>query len=48
MDNQTTQTTRTLLNVGVDVNFTPLSALYLALALTLPIVVFFVMRKAMR
>lgn len=48
METQNNQTTRTLLNVGLDINFTPQSAFYLALALMIPVVVFFVMRKVTR
>ncbi len=34
-----------LATIGVDVNLTPLSAVYLALAIILPIIVFFVAQK---
>lgn len=49
--NSTTNNNTGLLNslgsVGVDINLTPTSALYLALALILPIVVYFIMSKAL-
>lgn len=35
----------TLANIGVDVNISALSAVYLALALSIPIVVYFIFNK---